>query len=50
VRIAVSAAKFQDARGNAGAYWLEPAATVEDRPVGPRAWLETVKLAPAGRR
>jgi hypothetical protein len=48
VRIAVSAAKFQDARGNAGAYWLEPAATVEDRPVGPRAWLETVKLAPAG--
>lgn len=45
VLIAVSAPGFKEAKGKAGAYWLEP--PTEDKKVGTRAWLETVKLAPA---
>jgi hypothetical protein len=48
VVIAVSAPNYKEARGQAGAYWLEPPARDQGQPVGPRAWLETVKLAPAG--
>lgn len=48
VFLAVSAPSYQEAKGKAGAYWLEPPARIEDRPMGPRAWLETVKLAPEG--
>ena len=44
--IAVSAPSYKEIRGKAGAYWLEPPAVIENRPVGTRAWLESVKLAP----
>lgn len=55
VRLAVSAPGFGDAKGKAGAYWMEPAdepaksETKEQaaRRVGVRAWLETVRLAPS---
>jgi len=48
VLLSVSAPHYQDVRGKAGAYWLEPAATRDGKPEGARAWLETAKLAPAG--
>lgn len=44
--ITVSAPGYKPANGKAGAYWLEPPATIENRLVGTRAWLESVKLAP----
>lgn len=44
--IAVSASNFKEAKGKAGAYWLEGASTDKDKPLGIQAWLETVKLAP----
>ena len=48
--LAVSAPNYQEIKGKAGAYWLEPpaAAAPDKKPVGTRAWLETVKLAPVG--
>ena len=48
VFLSISAPGFQDLQGKAGAYWLEPAAPSGDTPMGPRAWLETAKLAPTG--
>ncbi len=49
--LAVSASNYQEIKGKAGAYWLEPpAATPDNKPVGTRAWLETVKLAPQARQ
>jgi hypothetical protein len=55
VRIAVTAPGYQEIKAKAGAYWMEAAeepardAPKEQREaaVGPRAWLELVKLAPA---
>jgi hypothetical protein len=44
VALAVSALGYKEARGVAGAYWLEPPLTAPE--TGVRAWLETVKLAP----
>src|SRR5205807_1497719 len=46
--IAVGAPDYQEIKDVAGAYWLEPPAAIGGRPVGPQAWLETVKLAPDG--
>lgn len=46
VLLAVSAPGHKAFNGKAGAYWLEPSATEADKPVGPRAWVEHVKLAP----
>lgn len=56
VRIAVSAPGYQEVRAKAGAYWMEPADEApknetkeqQAKRVGVRAWLENVKLAPAG--
>lgn len=50
VFVAVSAPNFKAVKGKAGAYWLEqpPQPTEKDaKPLGTRAWLETIKLAPA---
>ncbi len=50
VYLAVSAPNFKALKGKAGAYWLEPIKTAsekKDEKPGTRAWLETVKLAPA---
>jgi hypothetical protein len=49
VLLAVSAPNFKAVKGKAGAYWLEQiaAATEKEEKRGTRAWLETVKLAPA---
>jgi hypothetical protein len=44
--IVVSASNFKEAKGKAGAYWLEAACTEKDKQLGMQAWLETVKLAP----
>ena len=56
VRIAVSAPGYGEVRAKAGAYWMEPAdepqknqtKEQEAKRIGVRAWLENVKLAPAG--
>ena len=47
--LAVSAPGFQDVRAKASAYWLEPEQGEGKKVVtGPRAWLETARLAPRG--
>jgi hypothetical protein len=46
--IAVGAPGYQEIKDVAGAYWLQPPATVDRKPVGSQAWLDTVKLAPDG--
>ena len=43
VILSVDAPEYREVRSMAGAYWLEPGAGK----TGPRAWLETAKLAPA---
>lgn len=43
--LAVSAPGYGELRGKAGAYWMEPGRASS---VGPQAWLETAKIAPAG--
>ncbi|MBW3622776.1 MAG: carboxypeptidase-like regulatory domain-containing protein [Armatimonadetes bacterium] len=45
ILIAVSAPNYKEVRSQAGTFWMEPAE--EEKSLGPRAWLETVKLAPA---
>jgi hypothetical protein len=47
--VAVSAPGYQDVRGKAGAYWLEPRETKDGKTTaGPQAWLETARLARQG--
>lgn len=49
VWLAVSAPNYQDVKGKAGAYWLDPPAKTGDGTArGAGAWLETARLAPAG--
>lgn len=49
VWLSVSAPNYQDVKGKAGAYWLDPPAKTGDgKPRGAGAWLETARLAPAG--
>ncbi|HZO90506.1 MAG TPA: hypothetical protein VFB38_19420 [Chthonomonadaceae bacterium] len=45
VFLAVSAPNYKDVKGKAGAYWLDPPDTVDNKKVGLRAWLETTQLA-----
>jgi hypothetical protein len=47
--LVVTAPSYKDLNGKAGAYWLEPREEKSDKtpkPCGPKAWLETVQLAP----
>jgi hypothetical protein len=46
VMVLVTAPNYKDAKGQAGATWMEPADKVDNKQIGPRAWLETCKLAP----
>jgi hypothetical protein len=46
VMVLVTAPNYKDAKGQAGATWMEPAEKVDKKQIGPRAWLETCKLAP----
>lgn len=43
----VNAPNFKEAKGKAGAYWLDGPVPDKEKPLGMQAWLETVKLAPA---
>jgi hypothetical protein len=53
IQVVISAPNYKECKGQAGAVWLEPEEETGDKPeknekkLGPRAWLETAKLAPA---
>jgi hypothetical protein len=47
VILACSAPSYKEIQGKAGTFWLEAPRTVDNKPYGPCAWMETVKLAPA---
>lgn len=47
-RILIAAPNYKDGKITAGAFWMEDPVQDKTHPIGMQAWLETIKMAPAG--